>query len=199
MKLGQKGWISLTLSLVLITCLCLFAYKLLNRPAALEVVIQVRDGRTQENIEKGIGEPWTLEEIAQSIGMYSEYLMKINGISDPDEIYHGQVLNTVPYSDFDSVLVSWYGEESLGIMASGKPFDPEDENICAHRWLPFGTRVQLTCTTTGKSIIVVVQDRGPYVDMENRHFDISKAAAELLGIKEVGVAECRVKILPPED
>jgi rare lipoprotein A len=161
----------------------------------LEIV--VRDGREQADIKAGIGEPWTIEEIAQSVGMTTEGLMAMNRLDDKN-IYPGQILRVEPYSDFNEIWVSWYGEETQGLMANGEIFNFEEESICAHRWLPFGTRVQLTYLETGKSIEVVVCDRGPYTDMEKRHFDISEAAAKKLGIYYVGVAKCQVKVLLPE-
>jgi len=169
----------------------------LSRPATIEVV--VRDGRRQEDIDRGVGEPWTLGEIAQSLGMLTENLMEMNDLESPQDIYPGLVLRAKPYTDTDTTWVSWYGEESIGMMASGEEFDPEDETICAHRWLPFGTRVRLTSLDTGKSIVVVVRDRGPYVDMELRHFDVSKAAAMRLGIHDIGVGQCWVEVLGLEE
>ncbi len=160
----------------------------------LEIV--VRDGRRQDQIDKNIGEKWTLDEIAQSVGMTTESVMTINGLDDKN-IYPGQILRVEPYSDFDEIWVSWYGKETQGLMANGEVFNLENETICAHRWLPFGTCVQLICLETGKSITVIVKDRGPYVDMEKRHFDLSQAAAEKLGIIDVGVARCQVKVLLP--
>ncbi len=76
-------------------------------------------------------------------------------------------------------------------MANGKEFDMDDSSVVAHKWLPFGTKVRLT--RKGKSIVVVVQDRGPYV--KDRNFDLSRASASELGIKNTGVAECQVEIL----
>jgi len=84
-------------------------------------------------------------------------------------------------------------------MASGERFNPEDAAICAHRWLPFGTRVRLTHLVTNESIDVVVQDRGLYVDMEKRHFDISHAAVKKLQIVDEGVVQCRIEILETEE
>jgi len=167
-----------------------------NEKLVLEIV--VRDGRTQNQINKNIGEKWTLDEISQSVGMTTERVIALNGLEDKD-IHPGQTLRVEPYSDFDEIWVSWYGEETQGLMSSGETFNFENETICAHRWLPFGTRVQLTCIETGKSIIVVVKDRGPYVNMEKRHFDLSQAAAEKLGIIDIGVARCQVKVLLPEE
>lgn len=77
---------------------------------------------------------------------------------------------------------SWYGAESGSRTASGKFFDGS-QNYVAHKSLPFGTGIRFTYH--GRSIVAVVQDRGPYV--RGRTFDLSKAAARRLGLIPAGV------------
>jgi len=147
---------------------------------AIEIEIVVRRG-------------WSLKEIARGIGMDLEELIKLNGLKSTD-VYPGQVLLAMPYTAFDKVLVSWYGPGFHGkTMANGRVFNMYDASVCAHKWLPFGTRVRLTRLDTGKSVELVVQDRGPYV--ANRHFDLSYAAARALNMVEKGVALCKVEII----
>lgn len=147
-----------------------------------------------QSLEIKVREGWTLSEIAEGVGMTLEHIMELNGIEDPGLIYPGQKLKVEPYSDFNEVLVSWYGLKFHGkTMANGRKFNMNDSTIVAHKWLPFGTQVRLTWVKTGKSIIVVVQDRGPYI--KERHFDLSYKAAEDLGMKEEGVAKCKVEII----
>ena len=75
--------------------------------------------------------------------------------------------------------------------ASGERFDAGDYTA-AHRTLPFGTRVLVTNLDTGMSVIVRVNDRGPFI--KTRIIDISYGAAKFLGITRSGVAH--VKIVP---
>ena len=85
---------------------------------------------------------------------------------------------------------SWYGPGFHGKKtASGDIFD-ESKFTAAHRTLPLGSRVRVTHLSTGKSVEVLVNDRGPYVD--GRMIDLSHAAARHLGMVESGVAEVRV-------
>ena len=63
----------------------------------------------------------------------------------------------------------------------------------AHRTLPFGTRVRVTRQDTGQSVIVTINDRGPYA--HNRVIDLSGAAAKKLGMDQVGVAMVDVEVL----
>lgn len=81
-----------------------------------------------------------------------------------------------------TAVCSWYGNEFHGRRtASGQIFNQNDLT-CASRTLPFGTRLALT--RGGKRIVVVVNDRGPFI--HGRDLDLSRAAARLLGISGVG-------------
>lgn len=80
---------------------------------------------------------------------------------------------------------SWYGPGFHGKKtASGQRFN-ENAMTAAHRTLPFGTTVKVTNRRTGKSIRVVINDRGPFI--RGRIIDLSKAAAAKLGTKDAGV------------
>ena len=75
--------------------------------------------------------------------------------------------------------------------ANGERFDPHGYTA-AHRSLPFGTKVLVTNVKTGKSVIVRINDRGPFI--KSRIIDVSYGAAKVLGITATGVAT--VKIVP---
>jgi rare lipoprotein A len=88
-------------------------------------------------------------------------------------------------------LASFYGRAHHGrLTASGERFDMR-AMTCAHRTLPFGTRVRVTDLETGRSVVVRVNDRGPYA--ESRVVDLSLGAARTLGIVERGVARVRLE------
>jgi rare lipoprotein A len=74
-------------------------------------------------------------------------------------------------------LASIYGNESQ--TASGERFNP-DELTAAHRTLPFGTRVRVTNHINGRSVVVVINDRGPFV--RGRIIDVTPAGARALGL-----------------
>ena len=147
----------------------------------------------QRTMEIVVWEGWTLAEIAEAVGMEPKKLMQLNNLTSPIA-YPGQTLKVKPYTAFDEVWVSWYGPKYHGkAMASGKVFNMYDPTVCAHKWLPFGTRVRLTRIDTGATVELLVQDRGPYV--ANRHFDLSYAAAQQLHMIKKGVVLCKVEIL----
>lgn len=82
---------------------------------------------------------------------------------------------------------SWYGPGFHGRRtASGETFDTNDLTA-AHRTLPFGTRVRVVNKKTGKSIVVRINDRGPFA--HGRVIDLSRASAQAIGISGVGTVE----------
>jgi rare lipoprotein A len=87
--------------------------------------------------------------------------------------------------------VSYYGEHFRGkLTASAERFNPDDFTM-AHRSLPFGTRVKITYLKNKRSVIVRVNDRGPFA--KGRVGDLSKAAARSLGFLRKGVARVRIE------
>ncbi len=74
--------------------------------------------------------------------------------------------------------------------ASGERFDP-DALTAASKTFPIGSTVRVTNPKTGKSVIVRINDRGPHV--RGRSLDLSKRAAEELGITDKGVARLKVQ------
>lgn len=88
---------------------------------------------------------------------------------------------------------SWYGPRFHGRRtANGEVFD-QNLFTAAHRTLPFGTLVLVTNPATGRSVVVRINDRGPYI--RGRSIDLSRAAARAIGMEEAGVAEVELAIL----
>lgn len=88
---------------------------------------------------------------------------------------------------------SWYGEAHHGkTTASGEAFDMY-AMTAAHPTLDMGTRVEVENLSNGRTVIVRINDRGPYAD--NRIIDVSMAAAQALGFVAAGTAEVEVRTL----
>jgi rare lipoprotein A len=84
---------------------------------------------------------------------------------------------------FQSGEASWYGPGFQGRQtANGERFNT-NEMTAAHRTLPFGTKVKVTNKSTGKTVVVRINDRGPYA--HGRVIDLSKASAQAIGISGV--------------
>lgn len=92
-----------------------------------------------------------------------------------------------------SGAASWYGPKFDGrLTASGEPFDMDDLTA-AHRTLPFGTRIRVTNETNGKSVIVRINDRGPFAG--KRVIDLSRKAAQAIGLMKRGVGRVKIEVL----
>jgi rare lipoprotein A len=81
-----------------------------------------------------------------------------------------------------SGIASFYGNESGRQTASGQRFD-QNQLSCAHRSLPFGTKLRVT--HRGRSVVVTVNDRGPFI--RGRVLDLSTAAARAVGLTSAGI------------
>ena len=88
---------------------------------------------------------------------------------------------------------SWYGPGFHGNRTANGEVYNQWGITTAHKSLPFGTRVRVTNPANGKSLIVRVNDRGPF--WGSREFDLSRGAADALGITAAGVADLQFEIL----
>ncbi|MDH5557248.1 MAG: septal ring lytic transglycosylase RlpA family protein [Alphaproteobacteria bacterium] len=92
-------------------------------------------------------------------------------------------------------MASWYGKDFHGKpAATGRPYNMY-EMTAAHTTLPTGTQVRVTNLENGRSVIVVIADRGPF--SKKRIIDLSYAAANHLGFVNQGTAKVRVTYLRP--
>jgi rare lipoprotein A len=90
-------------------------------------------------------------------------------------------------------IASFYGAYFAGRKtASGERFNPS-RMTAAHRTLPFGTRVRVTNMRNGRSVVVRINDRGPFI--RGRVIDLSKGAAGVIGMIGRGIAPVRVEVL----
>lgn len=89
-------------------------------------------------------------------------------------------------------IASWYGGPVFHQTANGEPFQPYTL-AAASRSLPFNTRVRVTNLRNGRSVVVRINDRGPYVP--GRIIDLTPEAAARLDITEKGVAPVYIEIV----
>jgi rare lipoprotein A len=90
-------------------------------------------------------------------------------------------------------IASWYGPSFDGLRsASGEIFD-SGQLTAAHRTLPFGTKVRVRRVGSRESIVVRINDRGPFVD--SRIIDLSLAAARQLGVMDPGLFRVAVEVV----
>ena len=99
-------------------------------------------------------------------------------------------MTSVNFNDMGVMTASWYGPRFHGkLTANGEQYD-QMALTAAHKSLPFGTVLQVTNFKNGKSVIVRINDRGPYI--EGRDLDLSKGTALTLGMIGRGVIKVKV-------
>jgi rare lipoprotein A len=100
------------------------------------------------------------------------------------------------YKYEETGVASWYGPDFHGkYTANGEIFD-QNEVTAAHRTLPMPCFVRVTNLENGRSLVVRVNDRGPF--SHSRIIDLSRRAAQLLGIEQQGTAKVKVEIMAEE-
>jgi rare lipoprotein A len=98
-----------------------------------------------------------------------------------------------PGGNIQKGLASWYGPEFHGKLTSNKEIYNMHDLTAAHPTLPFGTYVKVTNLDNGRSVVVRINDRGPFV--KGRIIDLSYAAATKLGMSGPGVVPVMIEVL----
>jgi len=110
----------------------------------------------------------------------------------------GQTYTPAAQPGYDMLgYATWYGSESGNKVALGEKFRP-GWITGAHKTLPLPTYVEVTSLKTGRRILVRVNDRGPFGESA-RIIDLSRGAAELLGVRGTGKAAVRVRVAEPSE
>jgi rare lipoprotein A len=105
--------------------------------------------------------------------------------------------SSVDYINLGTMKASWYGPRFHGkLTANGEIYD-QMALTAAHKTLKFGTLLKVTNPKNGKSVIIRINDRGPYIG--DRELDLSKGSAIKLGLIEKGVARVKIQeVIPGE-
>ena len=111
------------------------------------------------------------------------------GAAAPLLLLLGAAANAAPFL----ALASWYGPGFYGNRTANGEVYTGNELTVAHKSLPFGTRVRVTNPRTGQTAVLRVNDRGPFIGA--REFDLSRYAAQTLGLISAGVATLQFEIL----
>jgi rare lipoprotein A len=117
-------------------------------------------------------------------------------IGEPYEIKGVTYTPQEDYSYDETGVASWYGQAfHNGTTANGEIFN-KNELTAAHKTLPLPTLARVTNLDNGRSIVVRINDRGPFSGA--RIIDVSQRAAQLLGFEQQGTAKVRVQVLADE-
>lgn len=118
---------------------------------------------------------------------------KIEEVTPAVDEANSAATTIVNFVDKGEMKVSWYGPRFHGRKtANGEIFDQE-AFTAAHKTLRFGTLLRVTNPKNNISIIVRINDRGPFI--RGRHLDLSKAAARELGLIDIGIAKVDVDLV----
>ena len=145
--------------------------------------------------------PFTHDEIESIDGLSPEEAIRQGRVKNSPYVVYGKTY--VPMSieeagDYkETGIASWYGEETRRkagghITANGEKFDP-DKLSAAHKYLPLPIHVRVTNLETQKSIVVRVNDRGPFA--HDRVIDLSAGAAKKLGFYQKGTARVSIEVV----
>jgi rare lipoprotein A len=102
-------------------------------------------------------------------------------------------IDYLPGGNVQTGIASWYGAEFHGQPTSSREVYDMNDLTAAHNTLPLGTSVAVTNLTNGRSVVVRINDRGPFV--KNRVIDLSYAAARALDMIGPGTAPVRIEVL----
>lgn len=111
------------------------------------------------------------------------------------QTYSDSITADILAIEADTGMASYYAEKFHGkSTSSGEKYNMHDLT-CAHRWLPYGTRLRVVNLANGREVIVRVNDRGPF--HHSRMIDVSKAAAKELDMIRAGTARVEVRVANP--
>lgn len=120
-------------------------------------------------------------------------LLTVSAAAQDMQASEEPVAEAPDFTEIDGGMASYYGDELAGNRtASGERFDP-GQMTGAHRSLPFGSMVRVTNVANGDSVVVRINDRGPF--SRSRVIDISHAAARQIGMHRSGTARVKLALL----
>jgi len=159
----------------------------LSQPAARALKMGSWASKTTTTIRTATGSWHPTVSVTLSLPRAAETAAKPSGAANPYGL-HGPV----PENDGPRMtgVASYYGSGEK--TATGERFDPSGMTA-AHRTLPFGTKVKVTRVDTGDSVVVRINDRGPF--KPGRVIDLSEGAAKSLGMMSVGLTDVRLEVM----
>ncbi|MEW6163020.1 MAG: septal ring lytic transglycosylase RlpA family protein [Nitrospirota bacterium] len=148
---------------------------------------------------------WALtnEDIETIDGLPPKEAIRLGRVKNSPYTIHGRTYYPMSVKEAENYgetgIASWYGYETLqkkgGCMtANGEAFNPNGLTA-AHKYLPLPTHVKVTNLENHRSIIVRVNDRGPFPKSGDRIIDLSMGAAKRLGFYEKGTARVKVEVI----
>ncbi len=153
-------------------------------PETAAPVVQTDGPRFQLSAEAALEQELQSYEVAISVPTAADLALDIAAV-EPAEEPDAKALGTG--------VASFYGQRFAGRpTASGERFNPQ-ALTAAHRTLPFGSKVRVTNAANGRSVVVRINDRGPFHG--GRQIDLSRGAAERIGLVSRGHGKVEMELL----
>lgn len=160
----------------------------LFRIASFLLIVCLVSGCSEVELASHFGKKIVTGPEAKSKGRYK--------VGSPYRIKGKKYYPAVDYGYDKTGVASWYGPGFHGKMTANGEIFNENDLTAAHKTLPMPSIVRVTNLENGRSLIVRVNDRGPYA--HGRIIDLSKKSAELLGFRRNGIAKVRVQVMEAE-
>lgn len=138
----------------------------------------------------------TVSPLPLPVSVYTKNIKSIflNKMADLNKVDNTTVAEIVEKAGSKlSGIVSWYADKFHGKKTSSGELYNKNNFTAAHKTLPFGTKVKVTNTNNGKSVVVKINDRGPHT--KSRLLDLSKAAFSSIGSTNSGTLNVEVEVV----
>jgi rare lipoprotein A len=159
---------------------------------------------TFEVVMAPVSWPLTHDDLETIDGLSPKEAIRLNRVKMAPYVVNGKEYIPMSLDEAgkykEKGIASWYGEETRRkdgghMTANGEVFNPDGLNA-AHKYLPIHSYVKVTNLENDKSIILRVNDRGPFID--DRIIDLSAGAAKKLGFFDTGTARVKVETIDAE-
>ncbi|WP_314244409.1 septal ring lytic transglycosylase RlpA family protein [Empedobacter tilapiae] len=138
----------------------------------------------------------TVSPLPLPVSMYTKNIKSnlLKKVSDFNKVDNTTVAEIVEKAGNKiSGIVSWYADKFHGKKTSSGELYNKNNFTAAHKTLPFGTKVKVTNTNNGKSVVVKINDRGPHT--KSRLLDLSKAAFSSIGSTNSGTLNVEMEVV----
>lgn len=163
-------------------------------PTRTKKVVNIRQAQVITQPKKApkkiIGK--VIKKVVQSSKLPSNTLMQKK--QKPVPLICVEKKKTITTTYFQEGKASYYSSALHGRKTASGAIYHKDKFTAAHKHLPFGTKVRVTNKDNGKSVLVSINDRGPFV--KKRIIDLSHCAARELGMLHAGISNIQLEVLP---
>jgi rare lipoprotein A len=136
-----------------------------------------------------------MQELAQQAALRKAHMVVKGGKVASGITVSDSLTRMVMTEECEEGIASYYADQFHGKKTSSGEIYNMHDLTCAHRWLPFGTKVRVTNLRNGRSCVVRVTDRGPW--KQERLIDCSKGAAVELDFVRTGTTRVRIEVELP--